>query len=86
MIFGGHLISFNVHTGRLVNEYIGIPLVVKNKIIKKIKSNNQYEEDELEGSTIVHEVKRVGLLIDRYVDLELRVGDQLILYISKSQA
>ena len=80
------LISFNVHTGRLVNEYIGIPLVVKNKIIKKIKRNNQYEEDELEGSTIVHEVKRVGLLIDRYVDLELRVGDQLILYISKSQA
>ena len=40
----------------------------------------------MESSTIIHEVKRVGLLIDRYVDLELRVGDQLILYISKSQA
>ena len=26
-------------------------------------------------NTIVHEVKRVGLLIDRYIDLELRVGD-----------
>ena len=38
----------------------------------------------MESTTIVHEVKRVGLLIDRYVDLELRVGDHLILYISKS--
>lgn len=40
----------------------------------------------LSSSAIVHEVKRVGLLIDRYVDLQLRIGDQLIIYISKSQA
>jgi len=55
--------------GRLDNEDIGIPLVVK--------------KDATSGK-IVHEVKRVGLLIDRYVDLEMRVGDHLVLYISKS--
>ena len=44
-------------------------------------------EGEMHGnSTIVHEVKRVGLLIDRYVDLELRIGDHMIIYISKTQA
>ena len=40
--------------------------------------------DAVGSSTIVHEVKRVGLLIDRYVDLELRVGDHLVIYISRS--
>ena len=40
----------------------------------------------LGNGTIIHEVKRVGLLIDRYVDLELRIGDHLVIYISKSQA
>ena len=38
------------------------------------------------GGALVHEVKRVGLLIDRYVDLEMRVGDMLVLYIRKTQA
>lgn len=52
---------------------------------KKIKNKND-EMDILEQDTIIHEVKRVGLLIDRYVDLELRVGDHLVLYISKTQA
>ena len=61
--------------GRLINDYIGIPLVVK-------KSKKKSKEDR--SSTIVHEVKRVGLLIDRYIDLEMRVGDHLIIYISKS--
>lgn len=66
----------------MVNDYIGIPLNVKNQQHQGI----QYSDEELQATTIVHEVKRVGLLIDRYVDLELRVGDHLILYISKSQA
>jgi len=61
-----------------VNDYIGIPLVVRDKQ-KKTPTDEQQE-----STTIVHEVKRVGLLIDRYVDLDLRVGDHLILYISKS--
>jgi len=66
-----HLIA--QHEGRLVNDYIGMPLVVRKK-----------RSGLSEAETIVHEVKRVGLLIDRYVDLELRVGDHLVLYISKS--
>ena len=50
-----------------------MPLVVRKK-----------RNGTSEAATIVHEVKRVGLLIDRYVDLELRVGDHLVLFISKS--
>lgn len=63
-----HLLALK--EGRLINDYIGMPLVVRNL--------------ERRDSQLIHEVKRVGLLIDRYVDLELRVGDQLILYVSKS--
>mgnify|MGYP007134778512 CR=1 FL=1 len=33
------------------------------------KLMNQQDEDNIEQATIIHEVKRVGLLIDRYVDL-----------------
>lgn len=33
------------------------------------------------STTLVHEVKRVGFLIDRYVDLQLRVGDSLVVYL-----
>ena len=58
-----------------------MPLVVKkNKMLKG--SNNEMEQQD--QTTIIHEVKRVGLLIDRYIDLELRVGDHLVLYISKT--
>lgn len=76
-----HLIA--TQEGRLNNDFIGMPLVVKkNKMLKG--SNNEMEQQD--QTTIIHEVKRVGLLIDRYIDLELRVGDHLVLYISKSQA
>ena len=44
------------------------------------------DEQMIGSEAIVHEVKRVGLLIDRYVDLEMRVGDHLVVYISRSQA
>ena len=64
-----------------MNDYLGMPLVVKAAHGKDSKLNDQ---DQMQSSTIIHEVKRVGLLIDRYVDLEMRVGDQLVLYISKS--
>lgn len=76
---------FSIFVGRLDNEYIGSPIVVKGRCPR----NKQYDMDGAEGlssGSIVHEVKRVGLLIDRYVDLQLRIGDQLIMYISKSQA
>ena len=80
-----HLIA--VEEGRLVNDYVGVPLVVKARRASPGK-NYYYDMDgeALGDGTIVHEVKRVGLLIDRYVDLELRIGDHLVIYISKSQA
>ncbi len=64
-----------------------MPLVVKKKGPDGNKKKGyDIESEALGNGTIVHEVKRVGLLIDRYVDLELRIGDHLVIYISKSQA
>lgn len=45
-------------------------------------SKNNFGED----NGLVNEVKRLGLLVDRYVDLELRIGDMLIVYISRASA
>ena len=64
-----------VREGRMFNEYIGIPIVVKDQ---------KNEEEIKEGGGLVNEVKRLGLLIDRYVDLELRIGDNLVVYIQRS--
>ena len=61
--------------GRLYNEFLGIPIVVKDTG----RENGAFEEE----NGLVNEVKRLGLLIDRYVDLELRLGDTLVIYISR---
>lgn len=63
--------------GRLINDFLGIPLVVKDT---KVKNNTRRLEEEV---SLINEVKRLGLLIDRYVDLELRIGDTLVIYISR---
>ena len=69
------------------NDYIGIPIIVKQKKqIDNKKSKYDLDGEIMSQNSIVHEIKRVGLLIDRYVDLEMRVGDHLVFYISKSQA
>jgi len=60
----------------LFNPFIGIPIVVKD-------TRNEYSEDE---RTLVQEVKKLGLLIDRYVDLELRLGDTLVIYIQRGSS
>ena len=68
-----------------------MPLVVRQK---KNSGNKKKQKDtdadygmlfDENDTAVVHEVKRVGLLIDRYVDMELRIGDHLIIYISKNQ-
>jgi len=66
-----------VKEGRLINDFLGIPLVVKDT---KVKTNTRRLEEEV---SLINEVKRLGLLIDRYVDLELRIGDTLVIYISR---
>ena len=77
------LLYFSI--GRLVHDAVGVPLVVRQKRQPAYKKKQYDIDGDLVGdSTIVHEVKRVGLLIDRYVDLELRIGDHLIIYISKN--
>jgi hypothetical protein len=71
--------------GRLENDYIGIPIIVKQKKqIDNKKSKYDLDGEIMSQNSIVHEIKRVGLLIDRYVDLEMRIGDHLVFYISKS--
>ena len=35
---------------------------------------------------LVNEVKRMGYLVDRESEMQLRIGDTLIVYISKSNA
>ena len=60
--------------GSLYNEFLGIQIVVKDP------ERSRGLKDEV---VIVNEVKRLGLLIDRYVDLELRKGDTLVIYISR---
>ena len=62
----------------MFNEFIGIPLVVKDTS----KLPQRWEEE----ICLVNEVKRKGLLIDRYVDLELRIGDTLVIYISRGSS
>lgn len=64
--------------GRLYNEFLGIPIVVKDP--EGGRGVHLGLEEEV---TVVNEVKRLGLLIDRYVDLELRKGDILVIYISR---
>ena len=70
--------------GDINDPLLGMPITIKPQ---KRKSDNQrqsaiaasYNEDG--ESALIHEVKRVGFLIDRYVDLQLRVGDSLVVYL-----
>ena len=78
----GKFLRSDSDLGRLESDLVGLPLVVKGSTAK---GKYDLDADEATSSTaVVHEVKRVGLLIDRYVDLEMRVGDHLVIYISKS--
>lgn len=79
---GKYFIKF-YFLGRLDSDYIGTPLVVKGKVASK-KVYDMDGDENVSSVAIIHEVKRLGLLIDRYVDMEMRIGDQLIIYISKS--
>lgn len=68
--------------GTLKTDFIGIPITIKPKKQQSAKDKNGQVIESYTG--LIHEVKRVGLLIDRYIDLELRVGDQMVFYLSKS--
>lgn len=70
-----------VKSGRLYNPMIGIPIVVKNTTA--LGGTSRREIIHVDDNTLVNEVKKLGLLIDRYVDLELRIGDTLVIYISR---
>ena len=75
--------------GRLDDPILGIPIVIKqpelDKFGKRTSAISACYNDDGE-SVLVHEVKRVGFLIDRYVDLQLRVGDSLVVYLQRASA
>lgn len=56
--------------------YHTIGVIEKNVLGIRILIKNSQEE-------CINEAKRVGLMIDRISDLQLRKGDTLLLYISK---
>jgi hypothetical protein len=68
--------------GRLYHPFIGIPIVVKDTKAGR-PANYRFISNSEESGFLVNEVKKLGLLIDRYVDLELRIGDTLVIYISR---
>ena len=59
-----------------------MPILIKGGDIRKSFLNFK----DPEQSAIVHEIKRMGLFIDRYVDLQMRVGDTLVFYLSRTCA
>jgi len=63
---------------------LGLPILIKQGKSKQSAVAANYYDDA--STTLVHEVKRVGFLIDRYVDLQLRVGDFLIVYLQRTAA
>ena len=82
-----HLIAIN--PGRIDDPLMGIPIVIKlseeDKSARRTSAISASYNDDGEG-VLVHEVKRVGYLIDRYVDLQLRVGGSLVVYLQRASA
>lgn len=82
-----HLVA--MHPGKLDDPILGIPIVIKlsaqDRFDRRQSAISASYNDDGE-SVLVHEVKRVGFLIDRYVDLQLRVGDSLVVYLQRASA
>lgn len=82
-----HLIASNA--GRVDDPLMGIPIVIKmsenDRSARRTSAISACYNDDGED-VLVHEVKRVGFLIDRYVDLQLRVGDSLVVYLQRAAA
>jgi hypothetical protein len=52
-----------------MDKQLGVPIVIKKGDLKQNKKTKEV------SSNVVHEIKRNGYLIDRFVDLQLRLGD-----------
>jgi len=67
---------------------LGIPILIKQssqqRFDRRVSAiSASYDDDQ---GVLVNEVKRVGFLIDRYVDLQMRVGDSLVVYLQRAAA
>ena len=71
----------------LQNKILGLDVTIKaqaqRSMLRTLFVGNANETEE---NCLCNEVKRLGFLIDRQVDLQLRVGDSLIVYLNKSHA
>ena len=56
-----------IRLGYINNKMLGLPILIKQGNSKQSAVAVNYYDDA--STTLVHEVKRVGFLIDRYVDL-----------------
>ena len=79
-----HLIASKA--GVVEDSLLGIPIQIKGgvttpAISDRRKSAISATYNDEGDNVLINEVKRVGFLIDRYVDLQLRVGDSLVLYL-----
>ena len=67
-----HLVA--IQPGRIDDPILSVPIIIKpsgNKdsfLRRKSNVSVSYNDDKA-GGELVHEVKRVGFLIDRFVDL-----------------
>lgn len=81
-----------IKDGYVEDSNLGVPVLIKrvprlfDKSFRDSAIAASYEDDQDTDFTLVHEVKRVGFLIDRYVDLQLRIGDSLVLYLQRASA
>ena len=74
--------------GQLDDPILGIPILIKAARPQSFDRRTSaisasYDDD---AGVLVNEVKRVGFLIDRYVDLQMRVGDSLVVYLQRASA
>jgi len=67
-------------SGTLDKEHLGLALVVKSGL----KQTDFLEEDTEDPVSLCNEVKRLGFLVDRKSPLQVRIGDSVLIYISKS--
>ena len=82
MVYKVHLEA--IIPGEFNDTLLGLPITIKPQKGRESRYSAIAASHNEDGEVLVHEVKRVGFLIDRYVDMQLRVGDSLVVYLQKA--
>lgn len=70
--------------GVLKKEHLGLAVAVKSKYLEESFDLEEELSDGDDPVVLCNEVKRLGFLVDRKQTLQVRVGDSLLIYLSKS--